>query len=656
MPFGKEALGVASPKPARQLASLPAPQLPANQSKGSQALQAQRTEKPAPPQGGQAIPAPELAVSLPGDNRHKQLTRPVQPTQGPQTLTSFPPPSSRMEPSGPVQAQVITLGSPIQGPDTVPSLTLPSSQGEQTRPAPAWGAGVPLARFSEPGPSDLTEASGLLTKLAGTEVNLQVTRADSRPAGGSENAATTGQASIEPPSALADSRQTEVNLQFTGTDARPARGSENAATVGQARMELPSALADLRQAELNLQATGTDTKLAGKTENAATIGQASIEPPNTLADSRQAEANLQVTGTDAKVAGKTENAATAGQASTEPPSALAGSPQNEFPPANPVASPAKETSHPAPVFSGSTLEGASPKVAEPVVANLRGPLPVAAGLTPTQHPNTTSSLTTPETGPRKEAAAEAIPSQPQGASLFSFAAGTLQAELSDQAASDEGNSGQNGGPSTAGNSQNTKPHAPGLADSTTPNSDTNLLSPQAPESSVSHASTSTVPPPPPASQPSAILAAWQNYEGSAGKIVTSARLNDFVNGAEMHVALRSSSLGPLEVRAIVHEGSVGAEIHVENREAHSLLAASLPSLERALGERDLRVGSLAVYQDHVGGGMSGGEGQNPHSGSSPSPQRQKLPWDTLSQSGSLANGTLEIEEFVNPAGGLSIRA
>jgi flagellar hook-length control protein FliK len=171
---------------------------------------------------------------------------------------------------------------------------------------------------------------------------------------------------------------------------------------------------------------------------------------------------------------------------------------------------------------------------------------------------------------------------------------------------------------------------------------------------VSHANTPTALPP--ASQPPATLAAWQNYEGSAGKIVTSARLNDSLNGAEMHVALRSASLGPMEIRAVVHEGSVGAEIHVEGREAHSLLAASLPSLERALGERDLRVGNLAVYQDHVGGGMSGGGEQNPHSGSSPSPQRQVLPWDTLSQPGNQAGGTDEILEVVNPAAGLSVRA
>ena len=124
----------------------------------------------------------------------------------------------------------------------------------------------------------------------------------------------------------------------------------------------------------------------------------------------------------------------------------------------------------------------------------------------------------------------------------------------------------------------------------------------------------------------------------------------------MHVELRSGALGPLEVHAVLHEGSVGAEIHVQGQEAHTLLAAGLPSLERALGERNLRVENIAVYQDQAGGGMSGGERQDPQSGSSPSPQHQVLPWDSPPQPRSAASGSSEDEELANPAAGLSVRA
>jgi hypothetical protein len=124
----------------------------------------------------------------------------------------------------------------------------------------------------------------------------------------------------------------------------------------------------------------------------------------------------------------------------------------------------------------------------------------------------------------------------------------------------------------------------------------------------------------------------------------------------MHVELRTGALGPLDVHAIVHEGSVGAEIHVQGQEAHTLLAAGLPSLERALGERNLRVENINIHQDQAGGGMSGGEKQDSQSGSSPSPQRQVLPWDSPPQVSNAGGGSSEDEELTNPAPGLSVQA
>jgi flagellar hook-length control protein FliK len=123
----------------------------------------------------------------------------------------------------------------------------------------------------------------------------------------------------------------------------------------------------------------------------------------------------------------------------------------------------------------------------------------------------------------------------------------------------------------------------------------------------------------------------------------------------MHVELRTGALGPLDVHAVVHEGTVGAEIHVQGQEAHSLLAAGLPSLERALGERNLRVENINIYQDQGGGGTSGGGRQDSQSGSS-SPQRQVLPWDNHPHASNTANGSSDDEELANPASGLSVQA
>jgi len=156
-------------------------------------------------------------------------------------------------------------------------------------------------------------------------------------------------------------------------------------------------------------------------------------------------------------------------------------------------------------------------------------------------------------------------------------------------------------------------------------------------------------------QASTTLPAWQNYDGGPGKIVRSASLNESANGAEMHVELRSGPLGPMEVHAVVNEGTVGAEIHVQGQAAHTLLAAGLPSLERALGERNLRVENIALYRDATGG-MSGGEEQNQHSGSSPTPHGQALAWDSSPEPSSTTSSSLDEEDSADPASGLSVRA
>jgi hypothetical protein len=287
---------------------------------------------------------------------------------------------------------------------------------------------------------------------------------------------------------------------------------------------------------------------------------------------------------------------------------------------------------------------------------LGDPVPATTGTTPTQHLDTSSPLAATGTGLQKEAAAEANTEQPSSASPSTTSGATANVNLSDQATNDEEKQGQQRGPSTDETSTANKPFSSELSSPATLGSTTNLLTPQASESPASHPNTSTPQPPPPAGQPPATLAAWQNYEGSAGGIVRSARLSDDAGGAEMHVELRSGILGPLEVHAVLREGSVGAEIRVEGGEAHTLLAAGLPSLERALGDRNLRVENLAIYQNHSGDGMSGGEKQDPHSNSAYSPQREVVHGETLSQPNRLPRDTVEIGELGNPVVGLSVHA
>ena len=135
----------------------------------------------------------------------------------------------------------------------------------------------------------------------------------------------------------------------------------------------------------------------------------------------------------------------------------------------------------------------------------------------------------------------------------------------------------------------------------------------------------------------------------------SASLAGSATSAEMRVEFRNGALGPLEVHAVVNGGSVGAEIHVQGQEAHTLLAASLPALERALGERDLHVSNIAIYQNQSGQEMSGGQRQGQQPGSDPSLRRSALLWDGPHHSSLESATIMESEEFASTANGLSIR-
>ena len=209
--------------------------------------------------------------------------------------------------------------------------------------------------------------------------------------------------------------------------------------------------------------------------------------------------------------------------------------------------------------------------------------------------------------------------------------------LPEALSNDQGRSGQQSG-SRSGD----KPATPAVfspAGNSTPVSDSaaNLVAAHATSPPSGHTLTTTPQTSPSNTQPAATLAAWQSYDGGAGKIVRSASLTDSSSGAEMHLELRAGNLGSLEVHTVVREGTVGAEIHVQGQEAHTLLSAGLPSLERALGERNLRVESIAVYQDQTGAGTSGGEQRGQQSGSSPSPPRQSFSWDNSPQADTAAS-------------------
>jgi len=318
--------------------------------------------------------------------------------------------------------------------------------------------------------------------------------------------------------------------------------------------------------------------------------------------------------------------------------------------------PAKGTIHFTPASTSVATEVAGQKGSEPEAASAPAPSSFPASPVPPQQLDANSQPATAVSTWQKDAPPEANGIQPSGAVSADSCEGAAHTNLADSSTSGQGKSRQQSGPAPGDDPASNKTFAPSFANNSAADSTASLLTAHTPNVPASHANVAAPQTPPSSSQPPTTLSAWQNYDGGAGKIVRSASLSDTANGAEMHVELRSGALGPLEVHAVLSEGAVGAEIHVQGQEAHTLLAAGLPALERALGERNLRVENIAVYQDQVGGGMSGGEKQNQQSSSYPSAQHQTLPWNNPPQSRSAARGSAEDEELENPAAGLSVRA
>src|SRR5581483_11618131 len=150
--------------------------------------------------------------------------------------------------------------------------------------------------------------------------------------------------------------------------------------------------------------------------------------------------------------------------------------------------------------------------------------------------------------------------------------------------------------------------------------------------------------------------AWQNYDGGAGKIVRAASITETSAGTEMRVELRSGPLGPVEVHAMVRGGAVGAEIHVHAPEAHSTLSAAIPSLERSLAERNLRVENISVYQNPSEGMTGGGAGRESQSESSPSHQPQPFEGNNAVSTNNGNNDVSNEREPEAATSGLNVRA
>jgi hypothetical protein len=72
----------------------------------------------------------------------------------------------------------------------------------------------------------------------------------------------------------------------------------------------------------------------------------------------------------------------------------------------------------------------------------------------------------------------------------------------------------------------------------------------------------------------------------------------------MHIAMDTDLLGSIDLRAIVHQGSLSATIGVQRADVQTLLVNELPALQHSLAEKNLQVGQISVLAGSIGSGTS----------------------------------------------------
>ena len=136
----------------------------------------------------------------------------------------------------------------------------------------------------------------------------------------------------------------------------------------------------------------------------------------------------------------------------------------------------------------------------------------------------------------------------------------------------------------------------------------------------------SVPPEANAAAQERAFAAWQSVSAQVGRIVSSATLNALPNGTEMRVQVRTDAFGPMDIRATLEAGKVGAAIGVESAEAHSNLVSQLSALQQSLVERQVQIDHIAVVRSFAESGTGLGADSRQQQDSTPSGGHPQPAW------------------------------
>ena len=90
--------------------------------------------------------------------------------------------------------------------------------------------------------------------------------------------------------------------------------------------------------------------------------------------------------------------------------------------------------------------------------------------------------------------------------------------------------------------------------------------------------------------------------------VQMARIVEHINQSEMHIGLRTSAFGSVEVHTVIHDSQVGLAMGGEKGDLRAFVSSELPDLQAAFQQHDLRFENIHFLSNTstLGAGISSG--------------------------------------------------
>jgi len=110
----------------------------------------------------------------------------------------------------------------------------------------------------------------------------------------------------------------------------------------------------------------------------------------------------------------------------------------------------------------------------------------------------------------------------------------------------------------------------------------------------------------------AVVEAVEPPQAQPVAAVNVARVMEGMRQSEMHIGLRTTAFGSVEVHTVIRENQVGLAVGTERGDLKTFLASEVPTLRNVLHHQDLQLDGIHFLQNQQGLQSDTGRGGNPH--------------------------------------------